>query len=289
MAKCRIQTLTPSCSYNAAGVVALMLLDIEDFVGFVFEGEGLYQSCYVESVARIGDFIELDFKDYPAQYSGQLNAGLYTHSVEAFIPELSAEILANLHLATKRPQLVLFKTQDGKIFTFGQDNGAKLTYSGQTAENTGASINISQNSIYPLYEVSPDVFKELQPHPATWLPVWDDTAICEIDGDTDTFNGYQQATLITSVSAVSGEALDEDGVPVSISGKLQAARVLVGEPSPSGFTIVGTFNTRQVVNGEPTIRYAPEVCEEGVVAEWILTTGFWDNSSFWLDDGIWNY
>lgn len=288
MANCRIQNLTPTCGYNGDGVVAVMLLDFEDFISFTFEGYASYASCYVEKIIHNGLFISIDLPDFPAQYTGSLSAGVYGHSLQGFIAELSAPIIADLHLATKRPQLVVFKTRNGRYFTYGHDNGAKASYSVQTADNTGAALTFTASSQFPLFEVSPQAF-EMEGHPATYIVQFDETALCEIDSDTDAFTGFQQATLALKVSVLTGEPLDVNNRPTAETGLRQAGLVLEGEPLPPQYEIVGTFDRRGDVNGEPTIRYAPDVCEEEVVAGWILETGFWDMSAYWLDDGIWNY
>lgn len=288
MANCRIQNLTPTCGYNGDGVVSVMLLDFEDFLGFTFEGLASYASCYVETIQHAGAFVTIDLPDFPAQYTGTLNAGLYGHSLEAFIAELSAPILADLHLATKRPQLVVFKTRTGRYFTYGHDMGAKATYSAQTADNTGAVLTLAASSQYPLFEVSPQAFQP-QGLPATYAVLFDDTAVCEVEGDSDTLTGYIQATLALKISTINGEPLDIDGVPTGISGKFQAIYLLEGAPAPAGYEVEGYFIRRGLINGDPSIRYAPEICGEDVAADWVLATGFWDNSAYWLDDGLWNY
>lgn len=288
MAKCRIQNLSPSCAYNASGVDVVMFLDFEDFVGFTFRGLASYETLYVESVNREGNFITINLPDFPAQYTGTHQRGVYGHSLEAFVPELSAEILQSLHLATKRPQVVIFRTRAGRYFAFGHEAGAKVTYSAQTSENTGALLSVTSGSQFPLFEVAPTAMAE-SALPSTYLPLFDDSAVCEITGSTDRMTGFLQATLAIRISTVSGEPLDRDGRPVSQSGKDIAAYLLNGRTPPAGYDIIGRFAPKALVTGEPSIQYAPDVCAEGVIAGWILETGFWDNSAYWLDDGIWNF
>lgn len=288
MANCRLQNLTPTCGYNGDGVVSVMLLDFEDFLGFTFEGNASYASCYVDSIVHGGAFVTIDLPDFPAQYNSSLSAGTYGHSLEAFIAELSAPIISDLHLATKRPQLVVFKTRSGRYFTFGHDNGAKASYTVQTADNAGAVLTLSASSQYPLFEVSPQAF-EGDVHPFMYVPLFDDTAVCEIDNPTDTLTGFLQATVAVKVSVITGEALDINGRPISRTGLRQAAYLLEGEPVPTVYAIEGFFSRKGYVNGEPTVAYAPDICQEGIIAGWILETGFWDMSAYWLDDGVWNY
>lgn len=290
MANCRIQNLTPTCGYNGDGVVSVLLLDFEDFIGFTFEGSASYASCFVEKILHNGTFVTIDLPDFPAQYTGSFAAGLYSHSLEAFIAELSAPILADLHLATKRPQLVVFKTRTGRYFTFGHDIGAKATYTAQTADNTGAVLTLAASSEYPLFEVSPlAITQQDSVHPFEYLPVWDDSAVCEVDSTTDTLNGMLQATLALKVSTLTGEPVDRYGVPTATSGQPQGALTLVGATAPPQYFVEGNFNPREEVSGNPTVTYDPVRCEEGIAAGWILETGFWNMSAYWLNDGIWNY
>lgn len=288
MANCRLQNLTPTCGYNGDGVVSVMLLDFEDFIGFTFEGNASYASCYVDSIVHGGAFVTIDLPDFPAQYNSSLSAGIYGHSLEAFIAELSAPIISDLHLATKRPQLVVFKTRSGRYFTFGHDNGAKASYTVQTADNAGAVLTLTASSQYPLFEVSPQGF-ETDAWPSMYVPMFDDTAVCELDNASDKLTGFLQAITALRVSVVSGDPVDINGRPTAQTARKQAALGMQGTAVPDQYEAAGTFSPRALINGEPSVRYAPDLCEEGVVANWILETGSWDMSAYWLDDGIWNY
>lgn len=152
MAKSRIQNLKPPCGYSSEGVTAAWLLDFEDFRAFRFRGDDLYNNCFVEAIFRDGGFTELPAPN-TAKYSSAINNKIYAHTLETFIPELSDEILANLHLATRRRFVVVMKLNTGRFFTFGYEAGASLTYAGQTAENIGALVTLTAASIYPLFEV----------------------------------------------------------------------------------------------------------------------------------------
>lgn len=144
-----------SCSYNVEGLNAIKLLDLEDFEGFKFEGDQLYDVCKVVGVSMRGNWVDVETPE-TAKYSSTLSGGIYTHTVETFIGELSAEISATLHLATKRRSVVLFRTNSGRYFVFGSDAGATLSYTSQTAEAAGSLITISAASKLPIFEVLPD-------------------------------------------------------------------------------------------------------------------------------------
>lgn len=151
---CRIQSIKPPCAYNVEGIQRIILLDSADFIGFAFDGDGLYNNCLVTDIYRGGDFAELQTPD-SAKYSSN-SAGV--HNLETFIGELSAFSLANLHLATKRRFIAFFQTNAGKYFTFGYRAGAFLTYANQTAESLGSLVTLSADTNYPLFEVNAAAF-----------------------------------------------------------------------------------------------------------------------------------
>lgn len=156
---CRIQSLTPPCAYNVAGIRRILLLDFDDFQAFEFDGDDLYNNCLVTSIYRSGDFAELQTPD-SAKYSSSLTGNLYTHTLETFIGDLSAQYAANLHLATKRRYIVFFQTNAGRYHAFGYEAGATLSYANQTEESNGSLVTITASSIYPLFEVSADAFAQ---------------------------------------------------------------------------------------------------------------------------------
>lgn len=179
MGSCRIQNIKPPCGYNVEGIARIWLLDFDDFGSFRFEGNGLYDNCYVTSILRQADFTEIDAPDTVAEYT---SSGTYVHTIKTFIGTLSASTLANLHLATKRRQIVLFKANSGQFYTFGYDAGATVAYTNQTAEGFGSTVTITANSIYPLFEASETVLTEnIQPGGA-WSVDFDNS-YCIDDGE----------------------------------------------------------------------------------------------------------
>ena len=288
MANCRIQNLTPVCGYTGDGAVSVRLLDLEDFAGYVFENNGPFDSCFVEILLRTAPFVVLDTRNELGQYSGPYTAGVYTHTLEVFIPDITADLIAELHLATKRPQLVVFETAAGRFFAFGSDGGANLTYTALTEGGAGVLVTLSAMSKLPLFGVAAETLGAIV-HPSYYVPYFDDFAVCEIDEATDEFTGFQQASISVRVSAITGEPVDINGAPTAESGLKQAALSVEGTTAPAEFEQAGTFPRAGLVNGTPSVRYAPEVCPAGTAAPWVLETGFWDMGAYWLDDGIWNY
>lgn len=286
MAKCRITTLTPTCDYSGSGAVELYLLDLEDFIGLVYEGAGAYDSCYVENILRQGEFVRLDLRDNPGQYTGTLAQGVYTHRLETFIPEVSGDLIASLHLAIKRPQVAVFRLANGKLFVCGQDGGLKVNYSLQTAEGAGAAVAFNNLSQFPLYEVSPQAMAD-SAQPFTYSPVFTGSSICQVSGGV--FTGNRQAVYAVRVSMLTGEQLDLNGRPIVITGLPAAVLVLTGEPTPAGFVKAGEYAPGAMVNGQPTVIYDPLACPDGTAAPWVLDTGFWDMYAYWFNNGVWNF
>lgn len=160
MAKCRINKIKPPCGYSVEGIARIWLLDFEDFGGYRFENNDLYSANMVTAILRSSEFTEIDAPDMVAKYS---STGAYVHSLETFVGALSAETLRNLHLGTKRRQIVLFLTNSGRYFTFGYEAGARLTYVNQTAEGLGSVVTLTASSIYPLFEASAELFNLVTP------------------------------------------------------------------------------------------------------------------------------
>lgn len=154
MAVCKITNIAPMCAYNLEGIDSILLLDTDDFVGFRFEDDDLYNACIVEEVIRTGDFVSIPVSS-SAKYSSTEQANVYSHSMETFLEGLSGAVMRKLFLASKRRRyIVFFQTKDGKYFTFGYDSGASVTFSAQTAEAVGTMLTIGGASSYPLFEVT---------------------------------------------------------------------------------------------------------------------------------------
>jgi hypothetical protein len=154
---CRIQSIVPDCGYRVAGIDSIQLLDFDDFGGCKFEGDELYSNCFVTAILRSGEFVGLDATE-GAAYTSSFQNGLYTHTLETFIGDLSANLGSMLHLATKRRYLVIFRAKNGGYFAFGYDAGAKVTYANQTSDSPGSLVTITATSIYPLFQVDAGAF-----------------------------------------------------------------------------------------------------------------------------------
>lgn len=150
--KCRSLNLITPCNYITEGITSIALLDFDDFVALKFEDDSKYDTSYVTAILREGDFIELD-APISAKYTSTLNAGIYTHKLETSIKDLSKYFSRNLHLATKRRYIVMFRAKNGRDFLFGYDTGALLSYANQTEEFIGSVVVLTASTIYQLFEV----------------------------------------------------------------------------------------------------------------------------------------
>lgn len=177
MGNCRIQNIKPPCGYRVEGIDLIRLLDFDDFDGFKFDGDDLYNNCLVTAVLRSGDFVELDTPE-TAKYTSSQQNGIYTHTLETFIGDLSAELEAMLHLATKRRYIVLFRAKNGRYFAFAYEAGANVSYANQTAEGIGSLVTVTASSIYPIFEVSEDAFNA-ETYSSEFLPDFNNGAYCE--------------------------------------------------------------------------------------------------------------
>lgn len=153
MANCKITQLAPPCGYNVQGIASAAVIDFEDFDGLQFSGDALEDVALVEKIYG-GASIALPVSS-GTKYSSTIAGKIYTHVLDTFVPALSAQLSASLHLATRRKFVVLFTTSSGARFVFGHDNGAKLTYSNQTSDAVGSAVTLSATSRHPLFEVSP--------------------------------------------------------------------------------------------------------------------------------------
>lgn len=151
MAKCRINSLTPPCGYNIQGIRSVQVMDFDDFGGFQFQGDGLEDTALVEKVFGSNAI------GVPAgtstKYTSTLAGKIYAHSLESFIPDLSAQLSASLDLAKRHKFVVIFTANNGRRFAFGYETGATLGYTNQTADALGSVLTLSAASIYPLFEI----------------------------------------------------------------------------------------------------------------------------------------
>jgi len=176
---CRIQNIVPACRYSAEGISDILLLDYDDFAGFKFAGEGQYADCLVSHIIRTGAFVKVAAPDLIAKYTETLASGIYTHSLESFIDEISSETIASLHLASKRRQVPFFKTNAGRWFTFGYEAGAVVTYTNQTADAIGSVLSVSTTSIYPVFEIEESAMTEGMQVPVLWDVDFENNTYCE--------------------------------------------------------------------------------------------------------------
>lgn len=173
--KCRVQKIVPNCDYSVEGIAQIWLLDFEDFEGFRFLNKGNYDSCYVTDILRSSEFIEVDAPDMIGKYN---STGNYTHTIETFIGDITADTISNLHLATKRKQIPLFKSNSGKVYTFGYEAGATINYNNQTGDGFGSVLTISSNSIYPLFECNPLIISSLPKPRNKWNVDFNNNTYC---------------------------------------------------------------------------------------------------------------
>jgi hypothetical protein len=174
---CRIQNILPPCSYNSEGIDEIRLLDFEDYIGVQFENDARYDVCKVLYVYGICSYVLVEATE-AAKINSSLSGGIYTHTLESFVTNLSASLAANLNLASKRRYVVLFRTRSGNYFMFGSESGATISYTNQTEGGTGSLITLTAQSVFPLFELDSNIFNRPAPLPCTnFADIWNDDCI----------------------------------------------------------------------------------------------------------------
>ncbi len=152
-----LKNITHTCEYNPGGIVAVYLLDIRDFISYKFTGDGLFDSGFISSIESGEPFREIGAVNESA-FTEIHDNGIYKQQLTTFIRTLSGEKLSDLLLVAGNKYIVAFRNSQGKVYCFGSDGGASLSFSqisGQTGETSGYQVSITKNSVYPLFEQMP--------------------------------------------------------------------------------------------------------------------------------------
>lgn len=156
-----INDIVHTGDYNNGGINKVFLLDIRDFRSYRFRNDLLYDSCYVEQINTSENFFtELEAVEESFFNESQTN-GLYRQELSTFIRTIEAPKSSDLLRASAAKYLVAFRNTQGRTYCFGSDGGASVQFSqvsGKVGEVTGYQITISKESMYPLFEVDPEVF-----------------------------------------------------------------------------------------------------------------------------------
>lgn len=159
---CRlIQNIRHTYEYNPGGITELYLLPVEDFITYYFRNDSTFESCDIDRIFMKKDknYIQLDVVS-GSNFTESYENGLYKQQLTTFVHTLQHEKTADLLLANEGRYVVFYRTGQGRVYTFGSDGGASLSFSqvsGQRGEASGYNITLSKNSIYPLFEV--DAYK----------------------------------------------------------------------------------------------------------------------------------
>ncbi len=158
---CRLlQNIKHTCDYNPGGITGIYLLDINDFAGYQFAGDIWLDTCYVEKIDSPDGFLELDTVAESTFVESHENE-IFKQELNTFIHTLEGSKLSDLLIANVNKYVVTFRTSQGKMYSFGSDGGASLSFSqitGQMGEVSGYQIKLSKNSVYPLFEVNAERF-----------------------------------------------------------------------------------------------------------------------------------
>ena len=162
---CRLtEHIKHSCSYNPGGIAHLYLLDFRGFQNYRFSGDQIFMSGYVDEINSDTMFAEVDCSD-STSFSETGEDGLYMQSLQTFINTQDANKLSILLRASSGKYIVAFSDLLGRMFCFGSDGGATLSFDqkvGQIGEGAGYLMTLSKQSIYPLFELNPDTFNKIE-------------------------------------------------------------------------------------------------------------------------------
>lgn len=153
-----VRNIKHTCEYNAGGIASIFLLDIRDFVSYTFREDKLYTECYVENIKAVADYIEISSVD-ESNFTETQDSDIYKQELSTYVKSLDADKLSDLLRAKSNKYLAVFRTLQGRAFTFGSDGGVSLSFTqqtGQIGEASGYSIKLTKQSIYPLFEVNID-------------------------------------------------------------------------------------------------------------------------------------
>lgn len=151
-------------NYNNGGITEVHILDIRDFVSYRFQDDSLFDNCYVEKITASSLFSELGSVD-ESYFTESQNNGIYKQELTTFVRTVEANKTAGLLTASFSNYLVAFRNTQGKMYCFGSDGGASLSYvqqSGKVGEVTGYQVTLSKESIYPLFELNPDGYNSIE-------------------------------------------------------------------------------------------------------------------------------
>lgn len=173
-----LQNIKHADNYNAGGITSLYLLDIKGFEHYIFKDDKRFDECFVNSIVVSLPYSRLDTVN-ESNFVETQDKGVYKQDLTTFVRTLEGTKLSNILLAAVNKYLVVFKTSQGKAYSFGSDNGASLSFTqqtGQLGETAGYAITLSKNSIYPLFEIDAQKFDA----DAEWILEhgrWDDRGI----------------------------------------------------------------------------------------------------------------
>lgn len=251
--------LTNKCDYSLSGISNIYILPISDFDGYVYrDKENYMNSCYVTDILRYVQFIEVAAPIEVAKYKG---VDGYTHTVESFVSEFSAEKNSYLHSALTERFVILFRLNTDKFYTFGADGGATIGAEKQTQDGAGYKLTFTAKSKYPLFEVDNDVLNRVG-----FVSFWyrEDWVSCvQSKQSNGVATGFLQAGRMMKVSKKGDKPVDVDGRLCEFSAKKQAAGFLWTADTPAYLDREGTYRHKEYYKGFQTSRFAPEICPIG--------------------------
>lgn len=251
----RVTSLLAPCDYQIGGISKIILIDLEDFKGLKFSGDNLYDTCNIEAITYIGTPFEINTPD-TAKYTSALSGKTTSHTLETFIPTIDADLQAQLLLASKRKYIVIFIGNNSDWYLFGYDNGASLSFNGQTNDGIGSLVTITAVTPYPLFTIAP--FTESAPFSNfVWVPAPDYGYTCLLHSGQN----LKQYNAMVKVSVPDGIPLNAVNTPSTVDvSNPQTAAIRVGAvvDLPDSYTADKTYEDFEYIEGAATFELSED-------------------------------
>lgn len=245
-------------SYNLGGITNIWLLNIKHFTAYKFKDDSLADRCTVEQIIASDTFFELESIN-ESNYTENFTDNVYQQKLSTFIYPLSGQYSSHIASIKNEKYIVVFRTHLNRMFCFGSDGGASLSFTQQTGQGDGIqgySISIGKDSTNSLFEIL-NINNIQIKH--KYSPIFEDGVFCQLRNGLKT--GFEIAKYVLKTNT-DNEALDVNGNLCSDSLLPQAILLLEGFKRPEeNYEIEAYYKDgTSHIQGYSIIRYN-SICE----------------------------